>query len=88
MYAYLRKDDHNLIGLTAEADTTDNGDAALPQRRNGQRRVPEPRALFLCRGDALLAQTRKIIDDHEKPARELWQELAKIFKTHPMLKMC
>jgi len=73
LYAFLRRDDPPLVG-----PKEDPNQASEAERQEWLKRSIKAKSnIILSLGDSALAQTRLIIDDDNKTAKELWEALAK-----------
>jgi len=77
LYAYLRRDDPLLEGLSEEPTT-----ATATTRMNWLKKATRAKSnIILSLGDSALAQTRLFVDGDDKTAKDLWLELERIYAT-------
>jgi len=77
VYAFLRRNDVELLGLSEEPEDA----SAAVKKRWFEASTKAKSTIILCLGDAPLAQTRLLVDDDDRSAKELWDELMRIFTT-------
>ena len=77
LYTFLRKDDHELTGLSAEPEGVTKSVIRTWKRLSTEAKSH----LVLSLGPDAISQTRRIIDDDEKSAKDLWDELNRIYTT-------
>lgn len=77
MKAYIRSDDHNPTGLTSIPEGVST--SALKTLRKKSSKAKS--MMILALADSALAQARLMTDDDDKSAKELWDELARIYTT-------
>ena len=76
--AYVQKDDYSLICLTDQPADTANPDAIEAwEVKNAKAKS----TIILTLGDAVMAKTRAIVDNDDRSAKELWEELRRLYTT-------
>ena len=77
LYAFLRKYHQELIVLSAEPDGVTQSVMRTWKRLSTKAKSH----LVLSLGPDAISQTRRIIDEDEKSAKDLWDELNRIYTT-------
>lgn len=76
IHAFLRRDDPQLVGLTENP-----GGSQQTQKIWLEKSTRAKSNIILCLGADALSQTRTFIDDDDRTAKELWEELERIYTT-------
>ena len=75
--AILRRNDTELLGLTAEPATN----SPTVRKKWFETMSKAKSTIILCLGDSPLSRTRRLVDNDNAAAKELWDELADIYAT-------
>ena len=75
VFAYIRRNDAELIGFEAEPSSNDPS----VRKKWFELMIKAKSTLVLCLGDSPLAKVRGLVDDDDAMANVLWNELQKIY---------